>query len=366
MGIGVNQNQGPVQLEQPYNGQIDENAQTSKGELIKAGSLAGDNLRVGHQNGVNSTLNSSQKNLKPVLSKPNQNPDISTHQSVLSSMNQIVNEGGDKKLMMERLQQLASSADKVGGPSAPNKIDVIETDRGFKGTTDGQDFNVDTSKGTVQVVADGKQVKMKFDQNGQLQRASADNKPFTLSDEEVGTMNQFYQLMALFHEMGVEQRQFSRQGRDMANKALVSTIKEQAEEQRSAAASRLTAGLISGTVKVASGAMSMKGSWAGMKANAKAAPGTNPGEMVAQQWSAAGKMVEGLGEAGASVANYDASRKDSKVTDLRATEENTRHLRQTEQEQMQVASDLSTKARDAYAQTFNQYMQTQSNITRNI
>ena len=54
------------------------------------------------------------------------------------------------------------------------------------------------------------------------------------------------------------------------------------------------------------------------------------------------------------------------MTDKRATEEHFRHLKQTEQDQMQVASDLSTKARDAYAQTFNQYMQTQSNITRNI
>ena len=366
MGIGINQNQGPVQLEQPFNGQIGENAETSKSNLTKAGSLGGENLKVGHQNGGTSPLAAGQKNLKPVLSKPNKNPDVGTHQTVLNNLNQIVNEASDKQLVMKRLQYLDSLANSTGSSGVPKNIDVNGTDRGFQGTIDGQKFSVDIPKGAVQVVADGKPVKMKFDQNGLFQGATANNQPLTLSDEEVGTMNHFYTLMAVFHEMGVEQRQFSRQGRDMANKALVSKIKEQAQEQRSAAASRLTAGLVSGTVKVASGAMSMKGSWAGMKANAKAAPGTNPGEMVAQQWSAAGKMVEGLGEAGASVANYQASLSDAKVTDLRAQEENIRHLKQTEQDQMQVASDLSTKARDAYAQTFNQYMQTQSNITRNI
>ena len=255
----------------------------------------------------------------------------------------------------------------------PKGIDVknvsfVETQKGFSGTADGKPFSFDAAKKSMDVVIDGKNVKLSSNGNGGID-ASVNGSPFPLGKDETATMNHFFMLMALFHEMGVEQRQMSRQGRNMANKSVVEKIKAQAQEQKSAAAAKLVAGCVSGSIKMASASLTMVGSMKGMKADqaaAQAGSNAHPGDMIAQQWNAMGKMFEGLGEAGSSTLQYKAGMHEAHSTELRAEEEQSRFVKQTEQDQMQVAQELSSKARDTFSQTWSQYLQTQQNITRNI
>ena len=306
MHIKNDKNQGPATSGSPHNrrdaGKFERvKAVPEKANSAKAGSLAGESLRFSFKDYVDSLPTGGQQSFKPVLPKPKGQPDIATHQSVLNDMDRIVDEGDDKKLLMEQLKQ-----------------------------------------------------------------AKADGESFTLGGHEISTMNHFFMLMALFHQMGVEQRQLSRRGWSMANMALVSKIKQQAQQQRLSASARLKAGLIGGFAKVASGSMSLIGLKRGIDAYAAAAPDTKPGDHIIQWWSAWGKITESGGEVATSVANYYASGYDAVSSELRAEEERIRSVKQSEQDQIQIANELLNKARDAYSQTVNQYVQTQSGIIRNI
>ena len=306
MHIKIDKNQGSATSRSPHTrrdaGKFERaKAVPEKANSTKAGSLAGESLRFSYKDYVDSLPTGGQQSFKPVLPKPKGQPDIATHQSVLSDMDRIVNEGDDKKLLMEQLKQ-----------------------------------------------------------------AKADGESFTLGGHELSTMNHFFMLMALFHQMGVEQRQLSRRGWSMANMALVSKIRQQAQQQRLSASARLNAGLIGGFAKVAAGTMSLIGLKRGIDAYAAAAPDTKPGDHIIQWWSAWGKITESGGEVGTSVANYYASGYDAVSSELRAEEERIRSVKQSEQDQIQIANELLNKARDAYSQTVNQYVQTQSGIIRNI
>lgn len=306
MHIKIDKNQGPATSGSPHNrrdaGKFEKaKAVPEKANSAKTGSLAGESLRFSFKDYVDSLPTGGQQSFKPVLPKPKGQPDIATHQSVLSDMDRIVDEGDDKKLLMEQLKQ-----------------------------------------------------------------AKADGESFTLGGHELSTMNHFFMLMALFHQMGVEQRQLSRRGWSMANMALVSKIRQQAQQQRLSASARLNAGLIGGFAKVASGTMSLIGLKRGIDAYAAAAPDTKPGDHIIQWWSAWGKITESGGEVATSVANYYASGYDAVSSELRAEEERIRSVKQSEQDQIQIANELLNKARDAYSQTVNQYVQTQSGIIRNI
>ena len=306
MHIKIDKNQGSATSGSLHNrrdaGKFERaKAVPEKANSAKAGSLAGESLRFSYKDYVDSLPTGGPQSFKPVLPKPKGQPDIATHQSVLSHMDRIVDEGDDKKLLMDQLKQ-----------------------------------------------------------------AKADGESFTLGGHELSTMNHFFMLMALFHQMGVEQRQLSRRGWSMANMALVSKIRQQAQQQRLSASARLKAGLIGGFTKVASGTMSLIGLKRGIDAYAAAAPDTKPGDQIIQWWSAWAKITESGGEVGTTVANYYASGYDAVSSELRAEEEQIRSVKQTEQDQIQIANELLNKAKDAYSQTINQYMQTQSSIIRNI
>ena len=306
MHTKIDKNQGSATSGSPHNrrdaGKFERaKAVPEKANSAKAGSLAGESLRFSYKDYVDSLPTGGPQSFKPVLPKPKGQPDIATHQSVLSHMDRIVDEGDDKKLLMDQLKQ-----------------------------------------------------------------AKADGESFTLGGHELSTMNHFFMLMALFHQMGVEQRQLSRRGWSMANMALVSKIRQQAQQQRLSASARLKAGLIGGFTKVASGTMSLIGLKRGIDAYAAAAPDTKPGDQIIQWWSAWAKITESGGEVGTTVANYYASGYDAVSSELRAEEEQIRSVKQTEQDQIQIANELLNKAKDAYSQTINQYMQTQSSIIRNI
>ena len=228
---------------------------------------------------------------------------------------------------------------------------------------------VDFANRSLQVSQGGNNIAVQFDEEGSFQQASINGEPLNLDQSETDAYSQYFMLMALFHEMGVEQRQQSRESRNMANQSVVARIKDQATEQRSAAAAKLVAGTVSGAVKIASASMTMAGSVKGLKADQAAMDAgstSRPGDMIARQYQAMGQMFEGLGEAASSAVQYKAGLHEARSTELRAEEEQSRFVKQTEQDQMQVAQDLLSKARESFAQVWSQYLQAQQNITRNI
>ena len=275
-------------------------------------------------------------------------------------------ESSGKNSLAQQLQNAGKPVHAQSNAFGAKEVTVQTVQNGFSGQVDGKNFKVNADNKSLQLQLSGKNVEVKVGADGKLGATTGWQALWISLRMKSKLTPTFFALMALFHEMGVEQRQMSRQGRNMANKSVVGKIKAQAKEQRSAAAAKMVAGMIGGAVKVASGALNMAGSMKGMKADQAAGGNSQMGNMIAQQWSAMGKMVEGLGEAGASTLQYKAGLHEARSTELRAEEEQARFVKQTEQDQMQVAQELSTKARDTFAQTWNQFLQTQQNITRNI
>ncbi len=370
MGVRIDQNHNPVQLDQPGKTGSAHEAKSSRARRgARAGHLRGENLQIGKSNGGKVQTGGSQGIPKPVLNVPNQDPTVASFQAAMGSLDQLVaGEDTSPGGMKEMLKKAGKSNHEMKPGKGADNITVNMTETGFKGTVDGDEYSFDAKQKALTLNMEGQEVVFKSSGKEGME-AFVDGEPLITGDDEVGTMNHFFMLMALFHKMGVDQRQMSRQGRNAANELVVEKIKAQAQEQRNAAAAKLVAGCVSGAVKMASASLTMAGSMKGLKADqaaAQAGSTAHPGDMIAQQWSAMGKMFEGLGEAGSSTLQYKAGMHEAASTELRAEEEQARFIKQTEQDQMQVAQELSSKARDTFSQTWSQYLQTQQNITRNI
>ncbi|CAM3537996.1 type III secretion system translocon subunit SctB [Parendozoicomonas haliclonae] len=366
MGVRIDQGQGSVPLDRPNVGVDMPVGKVAKGS--KAGNLSGDNLRVGHEAGNTNVMLAGQKGIpRPNLSPPTVEPNALGYEATMGSMDKMVSDWStNRQALYNDLQKAGPPARTMPGGNIALSSEVSETSNGYQGTLDGKGFKVDVAGNHMQFMSEGKQIDVQFGDNFKIQSATADGVPMEFGVDETKGMSDLFMLMALFHEMGVEQRQMSRQGRNLANESVVQKIKSQAQEQRNAAAAKLVAGCVSGAVKVTSGMLTMAGSMKGMKADQATGGNGRVGDMIAQQWSAMGKMVEGLGEAGSSMLHYKAGLHEARSTELRAEEEQARFVKTTEQDQMQVAHELATKARDTFQQMYSQWLQSQSKTIGNI
>ena len=261
-----------------------------------------------------------------------------------------------KKARMTRLmEQLA--------PSPLPDVEVTNlksTDTGLSARLDNNgSFDADFKNGKMTMNLDGQEIKYQFESKDTI-TATVNGKPMEIDLHETKAMADFFQLMALFHEMGVTMRRAHREGRNASQEMVVEKIKMQADEQRKAAAQQFTAGMISASTKVASGLIQMRGAVKAMKAP----QGT--GDAVSMRYRGISSLFEGFGEAGASVARYQAGLTEAGITGIRAEEEQARFAKQTEQDQMEVAKDITTKARETYAQVWNSFLQAQTRISGNI
>ena len=346
-----------------------EQAKDFSSQLKELGQKAGRNPDVAQQlNGSMGEIKDSMKSGEMDGKELGGKLSTMQEQAAKAEASSKKGETAGKNGLMQQLQSAGKPSHAQPAEGGTKEITVEQTENGFAGKVDGKDFSVDSKNKTMSLPVEGKTVQISQGAGGNIS-ALADGAPFDLNQSEVKAYTDFFALMALFHEMGVEQRQMSRQGRNMANQAVVQKIKLQAKEQKSAAQAKMVAGMVSGSVKVASGGLNMMGSMKGMKADqaaANAGSSQMPGNMIAQQWSGFGQMVSGVGEASSSMLQFKAGLHEARSTELRAEEEQARFMKQTEQDQMQVAQELSSKARDIFSQVWNQYLQTQQNITRNI
>ena len=331
---------------------------------VKSGNMAGANLVIADDHSTD-IPGGSAGSLRPVLYPPGISPAVADFQAASRQM-----EGGIRLALSAMDQRLGSSTGQVvKDQSLPVISDMKETDTSLTVNVEGSRVHADFAGGQISVQTNGHNVNFKM--NGTSPSASMDGIPIKYNQEEGRVMADFFMLMALFHEMGVSQRKIGREARNEANSSIVKTIKSQAEEQRNAAFYTVTAGVISGAAKFGSAAASMAGAMKGMKADAASARANEPpqqfkGQMISQQFSAVGSLGEGAADAGASLVRYAASTHDARQTELRATEEQAKHIKQTEQDQMQTAHDLLSKARDTFAQVQAQIIQTLQNQAKNI
>jgi len=243
------------------------------------------------------------------------------------------------------------------------------TDSGYEMEVDGSHVSINFAEGGFALNVDGQNVEVKNIGDPDSMSMSVDGVSKEFDTDEVKTLTDFFAIMAMFHEMGTEMRKKNREGRAAAQETVVSKIKAQAQKQREAAHSNMVAGMISGSAKVAGGLMTTAGGIKGMKADRAAAKaGTNdrPGQMVSARYTGLGSMLEGTGEVLSASYRYQASMSEAEGTVLRAHEEAARFVKQTEQDQMEVAKELTQKARDAFAQVWSSYIQTQQRIAGNI
>ena len=265
-----------------------------------------------------------------------------------------------KKAHMERLiQQLSPFS-----PPTAKEINLKTTDQGFSANLDkNTSFNADFKDGKMAINVDGRKVEYSFGQKDTF-RATIDGKAVEFDLHETRILTDFFQIMSLFHEMGVAMRRMHREGRNASQEMVVEKIKMQAEKQRKAAMQQFVAGMVSASVKVTSGMIQMRGATQAMSAAKQGQQGT--ASAISDRYRGISGVFDGLGEAGASVARYQAGITESEITLLRAEEEQARFTKQTEQDQMEVAKELTSKARDTYMQVWNSFLQAQLKISGNI
>ncbi len=339
---------------------------------ISSGNMDGDNLIIQDYN-EDGVADGDIIGSRPTLSPPRLESTLANYQTAMTQMEGVDSASSQKAMMSILGKHIKSEGERnISGHSEPLITEITQKDSSLTGLIGSEgSFNADFNKGQMTVMLGNDTAQFNMVDGKAV--ATINGQPANLNQSELGALSDFFVLMELFHEMGVSQRKFSREARNTTNAGIVSNIKQQADEQRKAAANQLVAGIASGAVKLASAGLSMAGSVKGMKADAatfKANPNAGAqmyqGGMISQKFSSIGQGFEASGEMGASGARYQASQHEARQTELRAGEKQLDHLKQTEQDQMQVAQDLLNKARETFAQVWAQVIQTQQNLARNI
>lgn len=284
----------------------------------------------------------------------------------LDAVQQSLERGGftfDSSAKAEHLHQLL---DNLGppGPADAKAINMITSEKGLSATLDNNtSLKANFEKKTMEMNIDGKKLEYNFDQNGEP-KITIDGEPSGFDAHETRIFSDFFQLMELFHEMGTTMRRQHREGRNAAQEIVVGKIKDQAGKQREAATKAFVAGVVSASTKMASGLIQLRGSAQAFKA---ARGGNNAlAESLSGRARGISSLVEGLGESGAALGRYQSSIAESEGTLLRADEEQARYVKQTEQDQMEIAKELTSKARETFSQVWNSIIQAQSKISGNI
>ncbi|GAA4648418.1 hypothetical protein GCM10023116_06870 [Kistimonas scapharcae] len=265
-----------------------------------------------------------------------------------------------KKTHMDRLMKQLSPF----SPPGAKEINLKSTDSGLSAKLDNKtSVDADFKNGKMALNIDGQKVEYQFGPKDTF-KATINGQPMEFDLHETKILTDFFQIMSLFHEMGVAMRRVHREGRNASQEMVVEKIKMQAEKQRTAAMQQFVAGMVSASAKVTSGLIQMRGATQAM--NASRAGNNGMAEAISARHRGISGLFEGLGEAGASVARYQAGITESEITLLRAEEEQARFTKQTEQDQMEVAKELTSKARDTYMQVWNSFLQAQTKISGNI
>lgn len=176
------------------------------------------------------------------------------------------------------------------------------------------------------------------------------------------------EIMVLFHQLAMEQRQMGREARRAERENVVASIEQQADLMREAAMQAMIAGVVTGAFQIAGGLTSVAGGAAGLKAMKGVNP-ANQGAMgmassKAQNYgqiaTGSGQSMQGTGQIISSLINYQAemTRADQKEEEANQTQHEANV--QNENEFVQAFTDNMREVR----QKLQELIQSQNEIMK--
>lgn len=192
-----------------------------------------------------------------------------------------------------------------------------------------------------------------------------------LGDAIVKQLVDIFAVMELLHEMSVNARRKSRETRAIEYDSARQETLNQAEEMKSAAVKTLVAGVVSGSAKMAAGAVTGAGA-AGGKSHAS--PGADAtaqtqAKSVALQQSmqkatSVSQLVNASGEMASAGFNYQASLHSAKQKEHEAMQKTHENAAQSASEFMQLHQDMIKTVQSKMSEIINSWYETLKTTTR--
>ncbi len=209
--------------------------------------------------------------------------------------------------------------------------------------------------------------------NGQAQSINdLSANPKAAPDKIVEQLFDIFMVMELLHELGVTQRKSAREQRAVHYEAAKQDTLAQADEMKKAAASRLTAGLISGVAKIGAGAVSGAASIKAMNvkgpngpdaaANAQAKAAQS--QAILAKGNATSQILTGAGEAASAGFNYQAGLHDAEVKIKEAEQKTNENAAQAASELLQTHQDQIKSMQSKFEEIMRGYYETLKTTTR--
>ena len=177
-----------------------------------------------------------------------------------------------------------------------------------------------------------------------------------VGDRVIQQLVDIFAVLELLHEMGVQGRRTARETRAIEYDAAKQEILNQAGEMRKAAIYTLAAGVASGTMKVASGAVAIGGSMSGGSAQ--------QASVRMQQSTQVSQMVSGMGDLTAAGLNYQASEHQARQKEHEAYQKTHENNAQSASEWMQLQQDMVKTAQSKMDEIIRTWFETLKTTTR--
>ena len=168
-----------------------------------------------------------------------------------------------------------------------------------------------------------------------------------IGDVVLKQLADIFVVLELLHQMSVQSRRTAREVRAIEYDAAKAEVLKQAGEMRKAAINTLVAGVVTGSMKIAAGGISMAGATGG---KAKTAPGADANTQAQAQSAATqasiakanavSQMVSASGEIGGAGFNYQASQHQARQKEHEAFQKSHDNAAQSESEWMQLQQDM--------------------------
>ncbi|MRI32159.1 hypothetical protein EOPP23_04005 [Endozoicomonas sp. OPT23] len=177
-----------------------------------------------------------------------------------------------------------------------------------------------------------------------------------VGDRVLQQLVDIFAVLELLHEMSVQGRRTARETRSMEYDAAKQEVLNQAGEMRKAAIYTLAAGVASGTMKIAAGAVSIGGSMSGGSAQ--------QASVRMQQSAQASQMVTGMGDLVAAGLSYQASEHQAKQKEHEAFQKTHENAAQSSSEWMQLQQDMVKTAQSKMDEIIRTWFETLKTTTR--
>ncbi|MGI9281195.1 MAG: hypothetical protein ACR2PX_16435 [Endozoicomonas sp.] len=177
-----------------------------------------------------------------------------------------------------------------------------------------------------------------------------------IGDRVLEQLVDIFTVLELLHEMSVQGRRTARETRAMEYDAAKQEILNQAGEMRKAAIYTLAAGVTSGTMKVAAGAVAIGGSMGGGSAAQSS--------VRMQQATQASQMVSGMGDIISAGFNYQASEHQARQKEHEAFQKTHDNAAQSASEWMQMHQDMVKTVQSKMDEIIRTWFETLKTTTR--